>query len=272
MNKWTTNKDFLREIPVPEKTKSYSPVPHSIFIDELQENIAKAGYVITHENYLPASKGEILTGMLTVAHPDSSIIQPSVHFVNSYNKTKVASIRAAALVLVCKNGMMGHTTKSFYKRKHSGDVLDELRKHILLVISEIENEFQRLKKNMEEMTEIHLSKGVMARLVGDMYMNENLITSTQLSILKKECKNSEYFKSDTLWDFYNNLTESFKDNHPMLYDKQMVKMHSYISDKFALSGHTGLYGEPIIEPKKEIAIDIPFEEVTELPLLTLHTN
>ena len=59
MNKWTTNKDFLREIPVPEKTKSYSPVPHSIFIDELQENIAKAGYVITHENYLPASKGEI---------------------------------------------------------------------------------------------------------------------------------------------------------------------------------------------------------------------
>ena len=84
-------------------------------------------------------------------------------------------------------------------------------------------------------------------LKGKMFLadREALVNATQLEIIRKEIKYSKDFKDGSLWSFYNNCTAGFHDNHPSNYDKQHIKFHTYISDKFALTGSRGLYGAPI---------------------------
>ena len=277
MKNWNLSRTEILNAPVPQNTESYTAIPHSVFLDELQNKLQEKNYSILEERYLTTKDAQVVTGSFIVkdgSAPDSDLA-PSLFFTNSYNKMKRASIRAGVTVLVCKNGMMGQVDKSSYSRRHSGDALTDMKEYINNVVQTLENEFKRMTINMEEMKAIDLSRDMIAQLAGDMFLNEQLITATQLGILNKELKYSTNFKDGSLWSFYNNCTEAFKDTHPMFYDKQHVKFHTYVSDKFKLTGFTGLYGQPIevseievdaVEETEEVFANTPivFDDTTQI--------
>ena len=89
MKNWKNTTDFLREIPLPEQTRTYKPVSHAIFIDEIKEELYKRGHSVKTERYLTANNGLIMTGNFTVENPDSHI-NPAIFFTNSYNKMRKA--------------------------------------------------------------------------------------------------------------------------------------------------------------------------------------
>lgn len=240
MKNWQNTTDFLREIPLPEQTRTYKPVSHAIFIDEIKEELYKRGYSVKTERYLTANNGLIMTGNFTVDNPDSHI-NPAIFFTNSYNKMRKAELTTGAIVLVCSNGLIRQEVAHRFSKKHSGTVLEDLRNNIVLAVESVEEEFEKLKKNAEEMKQIQLTDNQIASIIGDMYINESMISETQLSILKKEIKTSTNFADKTVWDLYNNTTEAFKDSHPMHFDKQHLKLHAYMSDLFSLTGSRGLY-------------------------------
>lgn len=241
MKNWISSKQDILDCPLPAQTASYSVIPHKVFLEEIAAELRSKGYTIAEERYLTLSNCQVLTGMYRIMSSIDSDMAPAISFVNSYNKTRKAEIRASALVLVCKNGMIGTVDNGAYTRKHTGDALEQFREHIKMVIAGLEDEFKRLILNREEMRKITLTNELRATLIGDMYINEGMINSAQLSILKSELKKSLYFRGDTLWDFYNNCTEALKDNHPSFFDKQHIKLHTYVCDKFNLTGSRGLY-------------------------------
>src|SRR3954467_13317753 len=59
---WTNNEEFLLEIPEPSKTHSYSPIPHSMFIQELQEQLDKKELQVCDKKYMVNRDGNIMTG------------------------------------------------------------------------------------------------------------------------------------------------------------------------------------------------------------------
>jgi len=240
MKNWTNNTDFLREIPLPTQTRTYKPVSHAVFIDEIKEELYKRGHSVKTERYLTANNGLIMTGNFTIENPDGEI-NPAIFFTNSYNKMRKAELTNGVIVLVCSNGMISMDVTNKFSKKHSGTVLEDLRNNIVLSVESIDEEFEKLRKNAEEMKQIQLSDNQIASIIGDMYINESMISETQLSILKKEVKTSTNFKDNTVWDLYNNTTEAFKASHPMHFDKQHLKLHAYMSDIFSLTGARGLY-------------------------------
>lgn len=242
MKDWTSKREDILSTPLPVHTGRYSVIPHFVLINELQEKLAIKGYEIESEKYLTANSNQIVTGVFRLKADSEIDIKPSVTFINSYNKTRKAEIRSGVEILVCRNGLIGLSGVK-YSRKHLGtNALTEFRHHIDMGIDNIEKDFNALKTNVQEMKDIELTNKAKALLIGDMLINECLINATQLSIVQKELKYSEHFKTDSLYDFYNNVTESFKDNHPLNYDKQHIKFHSYISSKFDLTGNTRIYG------------------------------
>jgi len=241
MKNWESTKQKILDCPLPPATATYTVIPHKVFLEEISIELNKKGYVVAEERYLTISNCNVITGVYRIQSDIGGDMAPAISFVNSYNKTRKAEIRASALVLVCKNGMMGSLNNGYYARKHSGNALEDFREHIQTVIGSLEEEFNRLLTNREEMKAIKLDKGTISDLIGDMLINEQLITLSQLGILKKELKSSRYFSGDSLWDFYNKCTEAFKENHPKLFDKQHVKFHTYICDKFNLTGSRGLF-------------------------------
>ena len=249
MKQWLTNRQAILATPLPQHGGRYAVIPHSLFLNEIQDRLKAKGYDIAEERYLTTGNRQVIAGVFRIKDNNTELA-PSISFINSYNKTKKASIRAGAVVLVCRYGMMGAIENGSYSRKHTGTALEDFREHVELVIDGLEKEFIRLQSNVREMKNISVDNILIANLIGDMVMNEQLITNTQLSIFKKEKKSSLNFRGNTLWDFYNNCTEAFKDSHPVIYDKQHVKFHTYICDKFKLTGSRGLF--PALSSVKQL--------------------
>jgi len=254
---WESTRYKILAVQPPANTSSYTAVPHRVFLEELQQQLNDNGYIIDNERYLGNKGYNVLTGTLTLRKSieleKAPEIRPAIFFGNSYDKSKVAKISVGAQVLVCRNGMIGMATSSNYVRKHTGTALDDVRGQMSVVIETIDAEFARLQQNKEEMKTIILSKDQRAQLAGDMIINENMLTMEQISILKREITNSKDFRDDSLWSFYNNCTEAFKHTHPMLFEKQHLKLHAYITDSFALTGARGLYKTVF---KKEASIQL----------------
>ena len=78
------------------------------------------------------------------------------------------------------------------------------------------------------MKEIDITKKTCSELLGRMYIEEKMITSTQLDIIKNELYYSKDFTNDTVWDFYNNITESLKTSTINNHLSDHVKVHNFI--------------------------------------------
>ena len=245
MNNWKLKMEDVISYEKPEGYSSrYSYIPHKELIEEIQEQIYKKGYTISEERYLSAMDNKIICGNYIISNGNDEI-RPTISFVNSVNRIRSAEVYGHGMVLVCKNGMVNSLGK--YKRKHLGDTsFDDVKYNINLVINSIEEEFEKITIQKEELKQIEIDKNIIAQLVGDMYVNNALITSTQLSILKEEINFSKNFKEMTAWSFYNWTTESYKNNHPSNYDKQHNKFHTYMLDQFDIKGKTNIFKKIII--------------------------
>lgn len=256
-NRWSDNEQFLLDIEKPQITRSYAPIEHRVFITEIQEQLDKQGLKICDKKYSTNGKGTVLTGEYGICHVDNTDEEAimSIGFQNSYNKTMKAGLYSGMLVLVCKNGMYTRKQGGVYQRKHTGTALQDLRAQIVTTIENTQNGFQALVEEREAMKVMNLSKQTIATLVGDMYLNEGIINSTQLQIIKREMQYSEVFKGNTAWNMFNWVTESIKISHPANYIKAHLKAHTYISNKLKLSDkRVNLYG--VMESSQLIVAEI----------------
>lgn len=249
MKNWQEREEFLADIELPIKTESYSPVPHGVFVRDLQQKIQEKGYEIAYKRYLTNKNGQVLTGEYGIKTSLDDEMLMSVGFQNSYNKQVKASIQSGVLVLVCKNGM--YTTKGVrYSRKHTGDVLQELQDNMVLCVENLEENFLTLQKQREEMKQVRLNKETVSRIIGDMYINETLLTSTQLEIVKKERFFSENFKELTGWSLLNWCTEALKNTSPKEYLRSHLKVSAYLQDRLGITDSPKLYGEPFVKQEE----------------------
>lgn len=246
MKSWTSNEEFLLEIPLPTKTATYSPIPHQVFIGEVQEYLDKQDLQICDKKYLINGKGTMMTGEYGICHKgegDAESIM-SIGFQNSYNKTKKAGLYSGMLVLVCKNGMYTRKQGGVYQRKHTGSALTDLREQIEVTVRNTQEGFQGLVEEREAMKTRELTRRTIATLVGDMWLNEHILNTTQLNIIKDEMLYSKDFKEKTAWSMYNWCTESLKNTHPGNYISSHLKVHTYINNKLQLSDQRiNLYGK-----------------------------
>lgn len=237
--KITGNKQDILNTPLPNHSGRYGIIPHALFLETLQNKVNEAGFRVKNEIYYTNHNNSVVSGVFTLSGYGDVDIDPSIYFVNSYDKSKKASIDLGGTVLVCTNGMVSHYG---YSRKHIGEnAYSDFVLQIVNGIEKLDKSFQELIVQKEEMKNIKINKDTISKLIGDMYLEQNLIKSEQLSILKQELKHSKHFKDDSVWSFYNNVTESFKHNSSKNYNKQHLKFHSYVADNFNLPFHRGLY-------------------------------
>jgi hypothetical protein len=73
------------------------------------------------------------------------------------------------------------------------------------------------------------SKKIMAKLIGDMYLNEEIISDTQMSIIRKEFQNPSYnygTSENNLWTLFNAVTVATRESNA----KDYIKVHQDLSD------------------------------------------
>lgn len=228
----------IRQIPVPVSAiymKGYQAVPHIEVINEVKERLDKQGINVVKEVYKTNKLGHQLYGSILTDMKLDNDLGGGIHFVNSYDKTRKLQIRSGSIVFICSNGMIRMNNVTNYSRKHVGSVNEELITMVEQSINSLEEEYKYFIEAKEKFKRIKLSKTVQAELVGRLFVEHDLLTTVQASMLKTSINRTEgNFIGNTAWDFYNNTTEALKLTHPSDYLQNHMEFHQFMVEELNL--------------------------------------
>ena len=113
--------------------------------------------------------------------------------------------------------------------------MEELTEKVQTSIRRMREEFGRLNIEVDVLKSYSLTPRQKAEVLGVMYFERNIVTPTQLSIVKKELKSSEHFREDNAWSLYNNVTQALKKSHPLDVIQDHIKVHSFMKEIAGIS-------------------------------------
>ncbi len=222
------------EVPVPRRTDTYSPVSHKEILDEVHEQLDRHNFQVSQHRIQGARNGHQAIGFVDIVNSTEREIGFRLLFKNSYDKSMSVGFAAGNVVWVCSNGLIAGEV--VYVRKHTGNVATELKQRIGQAINQLADHYEKVARQADRMKQIEVDKTAAAELCGRMYMEENIIQATQLSVIKNEfAKPSyDYGYPNSLWQLYNFSTHALKSSHPMNYMKQHIKLHNFIEKTYWL--------------------------------------
>lgn len=232
---YRTTKSELVKVGLPEQTKSYKPISHEQLIELTLNSISNAGFELENEWYQSARDGQIATGHYTIKNIADKEMQLQIAWQNSMNKQVSLKFALGLHVFICSNGACSGDMGAF-KRKHTGDVQEFTPKTIEEYIKTAGDTFIQMQNQRDRMKEILLTKRLQSELVGRMYIEEDLIESTQLNIIKRELEKPtyDYGAPNSMWELYQFTTFGLKDVHPSLYMKKHLSAHSFFVNESGL--------------------------------------
>jgi len=236
--------------PVPAMTETYSPIPHSMFLSELRRYLVQHEYEIKNQRLFVNGGGTRLVGFYDVEDVNQQNsndfgFRMSLGFKNSYDKSMTVALVVGATVIICSNGMISGDLITF-KRKHTGAVMELLREKIQEAVGSMNTSFMRLVSDAEIMKNYELNLRQKSEILGIMYFEKEIVTPTQLSVIKKELQTSENFRENSLWDLYNNVTVALKKSYPLRYVEDHIRLHDFMSDI------AGISHAPLSEETEEV--------------------
>lgn len=235
LRNYQSNEQQVLSVPLPEKTESYVPVPNAMLVNALRTRIREEGLQILGSGYRLSNNQQVTTGFYVLSPDDDSGIAQNIIFTNSYDKTRKLQIGSGAIVLVCKNGMFAERLNYSASHLHTGAVLDRVTPMIDTTFKNLKMRFKYYKEVKQIMENSPISKDVIHSLVGKLYMEDEMLNTLQLELLRKNITSDLNFKmvepeEMNLWRFYNQITEVLKYSHPGDLVNNHVYFHELILD------------------------------------------
>lgn len=219
---------MLISTPLPKATRSYAPVPHKVVIESCLEALDKQGIKVINQLYTSARNGNQANGIYHLVGGDDEM-NLRLQWQNSYDKSLPLAVAFGSNVIVCGNGLVMGDMGSF-KRKHTGDVLQLFMDKVETFVGDADEQFKKMSQQRERMKEITMTKRTSAELIGRMFIEDEIITATQLGIIKREldAPTYDYGVKDCLWNTYNAVTVSLKEAHPQFSMNQHSNLHNFV--------------------------------------------
>lgn len=226
-----STEQFLRSIPV-ESTRTYTAIPHGKVIDDIKRFTSKAGFTITRETYKQCNDGKIAQGDYTihsVSDPDMCL---QLSWQNSTNKQVSFKAAIGSFVFLCQNGCVFGDMGAF-KKIHKGSADIEAYNLLEQIIGDAGESFQEMIKVKEALKEVELSKQFQAAFLGRLYAEKEILTITQMGIVKDEMDKPsfDYGVTDTAWNLYQHCTHSFKGITPRTYLPKQIELTRFFQEE-----------------------------------------
>ena len=245
----------LRSRPVPASTRTYSPIGHGEVIDMVKMQLVNQGFYTFAESYRASKDLDISIGTYNLIVNDKSLMDDEIGMMiawrNSYDKTASFKCGIGGKVFICDNGMIS-SDMSAIRKVHRGNIVAAVQSYISDEIAKAAKNMRELFLFRDETKQVMLSKKDKALILGDIFLNYNMLTSNQFSVVKKELENASYTYSahrDTAWVLYNHITHALKESHPIRYLEDHKDVYEYFVKE--------------ILGQKPIAITAPQEEISE---------
>jgi len=154
----------------------------------------------------------------------------SFNWTNSYDKSTKFQCAVGGFVWE-NNAYVIEKEDNTFIRKHTGDADTLVQETIADKIANAEKYYLSVLDAKHKMENIKVSRGQIAKILGDLYFNFDMISIEQLSGIKKEYTKPSYVystDSDSLWTVYCHILTVLKSAHPKLWIHQQGFVHNYI--------------------------------------------
>ena len=253
-NSGRVTKEEAFAIPVPEQTRTYTPVPNEELWKMLQRTAEMRGLQLSEPQMGVAHKGQRLFGVADITNQDhlDEEVRLTLGFRNSYNRTLSVGVCFGSKVFVCDNMCFsGYASEEedavgqLHKRHHS-DVFEGLQIRLKEAMDKFEifknyqtKFYERLKEikltDAEAMEFIHHSVGAEAITAKDCYTVGNHWLY-QANCPEHEAENwHKEFMPRNAWSLFNCFTEihkGFQEKNPFDANVRSIKMNSHFHSHF----------------------------------------
>lgn len=237
MNYYTTS-EYLKNVKVPIQTSTYKPVAHSIVIDTIEETLYKSNINILNKKFLSTNKGNQATFHYTLDLSDDKEQAIQIIAQNSYDKSLSFKLVSGSQVIVCSNGVVHSNTGDAFKKKHVGEIQTLTPAKIHEYIYNSQQYFDNYISKRELLKNYELKENAIPELVGKLFLDEKVLNTEQLNILKKEINDCSYnynCDKNSGWQFYNNVTAALRSSHPSLWVKNHIQFDEFINYQLNLN-------------------------------------
>lgn len=227
---WRVPKRRLFSTPLPEETRTYKPISHKELADTTIKAIKDAGFTIGMQEYFSAREGMVANARYTIKDVADEDMQLEIGWQNSYDKTLSLKFAIGTRIMICENGCVSGDFGAFSK-KHMGDIKIFAPEEMKNAIKEAAKTFSTMKGEKDSMKKIKINDREKAEIVGRVFLDEQIIGSTQLNIIKDEINHPKYDYEckDSLWELYQYITFSMKEIHPRLWMDDHIKVHKFFN-------------------------------------------
>jgi len=260
-------KTFLENAPLPSHGKTYTVVSHKEVINHTAKLLAKNNLHINKQIFRSSVNANVAQGVYHLSGsniPNDIDVGLMFAWTNSYDKSTRFQCGIGAHVFVCENGMI-HGDMINYGRKHTGTANADIALSIASQISQAKHNYTQLINDKDNMKNIELTCKEQAELLGRLFIEEKLLDTQQMSIVKSEIEDPTYnygVDPDTAWMFYNHITNAFKQTHPRNWMTYQSKFHEFITTEL-LSNIQIQFRDTVQEPEDDLTM--PEEHEIELP-------
>lgn len=225
---YVSARSILTQASVPVETRTYKPVTHQQLMDLTLESIQQAGFELGDETYTAAKNGNVANGRYTITNVADSEMQLQIGWQNSYDKSLSLKFAIGTRIFICQNGCVSGDYGAF-RKKHQGEIQTFTPAAITEYIKRAGEAFQKMQQERERMKNIELTKRTTAELIGRMIIEENVIESTQLNIIRREIEapSFDYGAPNSMWELYQHTTYAMKEVHPSLWMRNHINAHSF---------------------------------------------
>ena len=228
--------EMVREVPLPEATRTYQPVSHEKLSSMLLQMAVHLlpNFSHSHSQFGLSAEGNKMFGVhtLTSSHTAMGL---SIGFRNSYDRSMSVGIAVGASVLVCDNlALCGDIT---VLRKHTLNVIRDMESMALSAIYKSQKVYHQILKDAEAMQLQEISDDNAYRMLGLVY-GRGIMTPRQIPVAQREWKTPQYeaFQPRTVWSLYNAITEALKSAPPHAIMEKHLGLHQLFSEQYKFMG------------------------------------
>ena len=260
-----TSKAHLVSIPLPNHAASYTVISHQFVIDYAYQALANAGFGIVDEEYRCTADGQIAQGVYKLNFNNDPELSMMFAWTNSYNKQVKFKCVVGAYINNTGAVMISGDIGSWV-RKHTGSADTETKATIDDYITNAHMYYTQLCSDKAVMETVTLNKRKQSQLLGVLFAEYEILTTEQASMVRDQMKKPYHVFSntDSLWAFYNYVTNSLQYSHPKTWMEDQRILHYFIGTICDFSAPP----QPVSTPVNNLSAPVE-EEVVVDPLTVI---
>jgi hypothetical protein len=225
-----TTKANLISVALPTHGATYTVITHQFVIDYAYQALANAGFGIVDEEYRCTADGQIAQGIYKLNFNNDPELSMMFAWTNSYNKQVKFKCVVGAYINQTGSVMISGEVGSWV-RKHTGSADTETKDTIDTYIANAHMYYTQLCSDKATMETVMLNKRKQAQLLGVLFAEYEILTTEQASSIRDQMKRPQqvFANSDSLWAFYNYVTNALQLSHPKTWMEDQRVLHYFIS-------------------------------------------